>query len=61
VPLDPSLVRGSHGLNAADPLDRPLLLGDGPAPNGDELEMTAVRDLALVALIPEYGRTAPLG
>src|SRR5205807_6860454 len=32
VPLDPSLVRGSHGLPAADPLDRPLLIGDGPAP-----------------------------
>ena len=30
VPLDASLVHGSHGLPAADPQDRPLLLGDGP-------------------------------
>src|SRR5262249_39369154 len=32
VPLDPSLVRGSHGLPAADLQDRPVLIGDGPAP-----------------------------
>ena len=29
IPLDPGLVRGSHGLPATDPLDRPLLIGDG--------------------------------
>src|SRR5213078_4423730 len=29
VPLDASLVRGSHGLPARDPLDRPLLIGTG--------------------------------
>ena len=50
VPLDPSLGRGSHGLPASDPLDRPLLLGDGPAPVEGTLEMTAVRDLLLAAL-----------
>jgi predicted AlkP superfamily pyrophosphatase or phosphodiesterase len=51
VPLDPSLVRGSHGLRAADPGDRPLLIGDGPAPpGGEELPTTAVRDLVLGAL-----------
>jgi predicted AlkP superfamily pyrophosphatase or phosphodiesterase len=49
VPLDPGLVRGSHGLAAADAADRPLLLGDGPAP-AEELAMTAVRDLVLEAL-----------
>ncbi len=49
VPLDAGLVRGSHGLWATDPLDRPLLIGDGPAP-GDSLEMTAVCDLLLAAL-----------
>ena len=32
VPLDPTLVRGSHGLPAADADDRPILIGDGPAP-----------------------------
>lgn len=53
VPLDPSLVGGSHGLPASDPLDRPLLLGDGPAPSLDSegsLPMTAVRDLIMNAV-----------
>jgi predicted AlkP superfamily pyrophosphatase or phosphodiesterase len=49
IPLDASLVRGSHGLAARNPLDRPLLIGDGPAP-GDDLPMTAARDLVLAAL-----------
>jgi predicted AlkP superfamily pyrophosphatase or phosphodiesterase len=49
VPLDAGLVRGSHGLWAADLLDSPLLIGDGPAPP-ERLEMTAVRDLVLAAL-----------
>jgi predicted AlkP superfamily pyrophosphatase or phosphodiesterase len=49
VPLDPGLVRGSHGLQAADAADRPLLLGDG-APPSEELPMTRVRDLLLGAL-----------
>jgi hypothetical protein len=47
VPLDPSLVHGSHGLAASDPQDRPLLIGDGPAPEGAELPMKAVHDLLL--------------
>ena len=50
VPLDPALVKGSHGLPAADPLDRPLLAGDGPAPPGGDLPTSAVRDLVLEAL-----------
>jgi predicted AlkP superfamily pyrophosphatase or phosphodiesterase len=50
VPLDPSLVKGSHGLPSADALDRPLLLGDGPAPPEGDLPMTRVRDLVLAAL-----------
>jgi hypothetical protein len=49
IPLDAGLVRGSHGLAAADPLDRPLLVGDGPPPAND-LPMTAVRDHVLAAL-----------
>ncbi len=32
IPLDPSLVRGSHGVPASRPEDRPILIGDGPAP-----------------------------
>lgn len=54
VPLDPSLIRGSHGLPAALTEDRPLLIGDGPAPDsGTELAMTGVRNLILNELIPE--------
>lgn len=49
VPLDASIVRGSHGLAAADPLDRPILIGHGPSP-GPSVPMTAVRDLLLGAL-----------
>jgi hypothetical protein len=61
IPLDPSLVRGSHGLPAADPLDRPLLAGDGPAP-GEDLHTTQVRDLVLGALgLGEEGGCAPPG
>jgi predicted AlkP superfamily pyrophosphatase or phosphodiesterase len=50
VPLDASLVRGSHGLPAENPEDRPLLIGDGPAPEGPDLPMTAVHRLVLDAL-----------
>jgi predicted AlkP superfamily pyrophosphatase or phosphodiesterase len=50
VPLDATLVKGSHGLRAADGADRPLLIGDGSAPSAEELPMTAVRDLVLTAL-----------
>ena len=49
VPLDAGLVRGSHGLPAADPLGRAVLVGHGPRPTG-EVAMTAVRDLVLAAL-----------
>jgi predicted AlkP superfamily pyrophosphatase or phosphodiesterase len=49
IPLDATLVRGSHGLAASDPQDRPLLIGDGAAPSND-LAMTNVRDLVLAAL-----------
>jgi predicted AlkP superfamily pyrophosphatase or phosphodiesterase len=49
VPLDAAIVKGSHGLAAADPLDRPILIGHGPRP-GPSVPMTAVRDLVLAAL-----------
>ena len=51
VPLDPRLVRGSHGVPASDPLDRPILIGDGPAPEALEaIETTDVHGLLLEAL-----------
>jgi hypothetical protein len=49
IPLDASLVRGSHGLRIADPADRPVMIGDGPPP-ASELDQTAVASLALDAL-----------
>ena len=53
VPLDPSLVKGSHGLPVANPLDRPVLIGDGPEPAPAEVALTEVRDLVLRALEDE--------
>ncbi len=52
VPLDASLVQGSHGLpgTGRGPEDWPVLVGDGPAPAEGPLAMAAVRDLALAAL-----------
>src|SRR5204863_9653667 len=38
IPLDAAIVKGSHGLPAADPQDGPLLAGDGERP-GDVLPM----------------------
>jgi predicted AlkP superfamily pyrophosphatase or phosphodiesterase len=49
VPLDAKIVRGSHGLAAADRLDRPILIGHGPKP-GDSVPMTDVKGLLLDAL-----------
>jgi predicted AlkP superfamily pyrophosphatase or phosphodiesterase len=50
VPLDAGLVRGSHGLPAAGFDDRPLLIGDGPPPPGEEMPSFALRNLILQAL-----------
>ena len=50
VPLDPGLVRGSHGLRAAQADDQPIVIGAGAAPEPRELPMTAVHGLVLRAL-----------
>jgi hypothetical protein len=48
IPLDASIVRGSHGLAAADPVDRPVLIGTGHAPfEGESGPMAAVFDAVL--------------
>jgi predicted AlkP superfamily pyrophosphatase or phosphodiesterase len=49
VPLDGAIVRGSHGLAATDPSDRPILIGHGPNP-GASVPMTAVKEMLLAAL-----------
>ena len=54
VPLDPELVRGSHGLPAARPEDRPVLIGDGPSPSEADVDRHDRRPrLAVAALFPE--------
>ncbi len=50
VPLDASLVKGSHGLPASLAEDKPVLIGAGPAPAAGLTAQTAVRDLLLAAL-----------
>jgi hypothetical protein len=42
IPLDASLVKGSHGLRIADPLDRPVFVGSGTPPSETELPQTAI-------------------
>lgn len=49
IPLDASLVRGSHGLAATHEYDRPILIADGPEPKSN-LSMLDVHDLVLAAL-----------
>jgi hypothetical protein len=54
VPLDPALVKGSHGLRADHEEDRPILIGDGPQPGStEELDMIEVHRLLLETLIPD--------
>lgn len=49
IPLDPNLVKGGHGLPAPDPLDKPLLIADGPAPADGVLPTTAFHGMLLDA------------
>jgi predicted AlkP superfamily pyrophosphatase or phosphodiesterase len=54
IPLDATLVRGSHGLRAAGVEDRPIVIGDGSAPLTDgSIPMPDVHDLLLGALLRE--------
>jgi predicted AlkP superfamily pyrophosphatase or phosphodiesterase len=54
IPLDPSLVRGSHGLRAARAEDRPILIGDGAPPDASAtLDLTDAHGLLLRAMVPD--------
>jgi predicted AlkP superfamily pyrophosphatase or phosphodiesterase len=54
IPLDAGQVHGSHGIPARNAEDRPVLIGDGPAPPGEEsIPMTGVHSLLVRALFPE--------
>ena len=47
IPLQPSLVKGSHGVIPKDENDWPILFGKDFPGNGKTLEATDVRDLLL--------------
>jgi hypothetical protein len=54
IPLDATLVRGSHGVPAAKPEDRPILIGNGSPPSQERsIPMTDVHGLLLRALFPD--------
>ncbi len=61
IPLDPALVRGSHGLPAARPEDRPILIGDGPAPARETIPLCQTHDLMLRILSPERSSAGASG
>ena len=50
VPLDPSLVRGSHGLLAADPADGPVLVSEDPAGTASVKSLGSLKAHALSRL-----------
>ena len=47
IPLDPSLVRGSHGLTPRDPLDGPVILCDRETGQDAPTHMTEMKDWLL--------------
>jgi predicted AlkP superfamily pyrophosphatase or phosphodiesterase len=47
VPLDPAVVRGSHGLPPADPMDGPVLITDQSASSPVPTRMTELKDWLL--------------
>ena len=50
IPLDPNLVRGSHGLPMNQVAQCPVFIGDGPAPAATELRQTDVYEMILNCL-----------
>jgi predicted AlkP superfamily pyrophosphatase or phosphodiesterase len=54
IPLDAGLVKGSHGVPAARPEDRPIVIGDGPAPSdAASISMPEIHAMLLRALFPD--------
>ena len=49
IPLDPSLVKGSHGTIPADTAEWPVLIGSGTLPGDSNIPATAVHDRLLAA------------
>jgi predicted AlkP superfamily pyrophosphatase or phosphodiesterase len=54
IPLDPNLVKGSHGIAARSLEDQPILIGDGRAPSeAASIPMTQTHELLLRALLAQ--------
>lgn len=51
IPLDASLVKGSHGTCPKNPDEWPVLIGTGTTEGGASIEATAVRDRLLAACL----------
>ena len=49
IPLDPTLVRGSHGLPAINAENRPVFIGDGPTP-GEDVHITNIYAMMIEAM-----------
>ena len=47
IPLDASLVKGSHGRPTDDPLDGPLVMSDVPSLLPDTVSATDIKSIAL--------------
>lgn len=54
IPLDPTLVRGTHGIRPQDPLDWPIIFGHSVHPSTEPLPATKVHGYLLKAL--EFGQ-----
>ena len=54
IPLDPTLVRGTHGIRPQDPLDWPIIFGHSVHPSTEPLPATKVHSCLLKAL--EFGK-----
>jgi predicted AlkP superfamily pyrophosphatase or phosphodiesterase len=50
IPLDPGLIRGSHGLHAADPLDGPVIITSLPHGSALPAQMTELKPWLLQLL-----------
>ena len=50
IPLDPSLVKGTHGVRPADPSDWPLIMGHSIDGSEDPLPATRVQSCLFNAL-----------
>jgi len=58
IPLDATLVRGSHGRPTDDPLDGPLVMSDVPHLLPDTVAATDIKAIALQHIFGSSAATA---